>query len=226
MFPLKDTIPSSTFPFVTISIIVTNIFIFIYQLSLGPQLNEFFNHFGVIPVKFTSVASENPVQLIPLSATLFSSVFLHGGWMHIIGNMWYLWIFGDNIEDRTGHFRFLLFYLLCGIAAGLVHIIMNPGSGVPTIGASGAIAGVMGAYILLFPNSRVITLIFVIFFIQIVEIPAIFFLGFWIIIQIISGSMQAGLTEQSGGVAWWAHIGGFFIGLLLVLFFKKRKSRK
>ncbi len=226
MFPLKDTIPSSTFPIVTISIIVINVFIFIYQLTLGPQLNTVFSHFGVIPARFASAAASNPAHLIPLSSTLVTSVFLHGGWMHIIGNMWYLWIFGDNIEDRTGHFRFFLFYILCGITSGISHILMNPGSQVPTIGASGAIAGVMGAYVLLFPRSRIITLIFLVIIIQIVEIPAIFFLGFWIVMQIISGSLQTGLTEQSGGVAWWAHIGGFFIGLVLVLLFKKRKQRQ
>jgi membrane associated rhomboid family serine protease len=224
MFPLRDKIPSKTFPFVTVSLIVINLVVFFYELSLGEQLNSFLNTFSIIPSRFQEVINQPSFQLFPVGLSLFSSVFLHGGWMHIIGNMWYLWIFGDNVEDSTGHFRFLMFYLLCGILAGLTHILMNPFSTVPTIGASGAIAGVMGAYFLLFPKSKILTLIFIFIFIQIIEIPAVFFLGFWIILQFISGSMSRGLVDSGGGVAWWAHIGGFLVGLALILIFKKRKK--
>jgi membrane associated rhomboid family serine protease len=223
MFPLRDTIPSRTFPFVTLSLIVINLLVFIYELSLGPSLNEFFIRFGIVPSDYMTLNLRNPGSVIALSLPFFTSTFLHGGWLHVIGNMWYLWIFGDNIEDRTGHFRFLIFYILCGVLAGLTHVLMNPSSSIPTVGASGAIAGVMGAYFLLFPRSKILTLVFLFIFIQIIEIPAVFFLGFWILFQFISGSLSAGLTESSGGVAWWAHIGGFLIGLVLVLFFKKAK---
>jgi membrane associated rhomboid family serine protease len=223
MFPLRDKIPSKTFPFVTVGIIVINLVIFFYELSLGEQLNSLFNTFSIIPARFQNLFQQPANQILPVGFSLFSSVFLHGGWMHVIGNMWYLWIFGDNVEDSTGHFRFLIFYLLCGILAGLTHILMNPASTVPTIGASGAIAGVMGAYFLLYPRSKILTLIFVFVFIQVIEIPAVFFLGFWILFQFISGSVSRGLVESSGGVAWWAHIGGFLVGLALILLFKKRK---
>jgi membrane associated rhomboid family serine protease len=224
MFPLRDTIPSRTFPFVTLSLIVINLLVFFYELSLGPALNDFLNTHGIIPAEYLNINQKNPIQLMVLTLPLFTSIFLHGGWFHVIGNMWYLWIFGDNIEDRTGHFRFLIFYILCGMLAGLTHILMNPHSSIPTVGASGAIAGVMGAYFLLFPRSKILTLVFLFIFIQIIEIPALFFLGFWILFQFISGSLSAGLTENSGGVAWWAHIGGFLIGLILVLFFKRSRT--
>ena len=224
MFPLRDKIPSKTFPFITVSLIVINLVVFFYELSLGQQLNSFLNTFSIIPSQFNEAINQPSIQIFPIGFTLFSSVFLHGGWMHVIGNMWYLWIFGDNVEDSTGHFRFLIFYLLCGILAGITHILLNPFSTVPTIGASGAIAGVMGAYFLLFPKSKILTLIFIFIFIQIIEIPAVFFLGFWIILQFISGSMSRGLVDSGGGVAWWAHIGGFLVGVTLILLFKKRKK--
>ena len=225
MFPLRDTIPSRTFPFVTVSLIIINLVVFFYELSLGEDLNTFLNTFSIIPSRFQNLVIQPPIQLLPLGFSLFSSVFIHGGWMHVIGNMWYLWIFGDNIEDSTGHWRFLIFYILCGMLAGIMHILMNPFSTIPTIGASGAIAGVMGAYFLLFPKSKILTLIFIFIFIQIIEIPAVFFLGFWILLQFISGSMSKGLVESGGGVAWWAHIGGFLVGLTLILLFKKRKRK-
>jgi membrane associated rhomboid family serine protease len=226
MFPLRDTIPSQTFPFVTLSLILINLLIFLYEVSLGAQLNSFIYTFGVIPLNYTTTLLTDPIKIIPFIPPLFTSIFLHGGWMHVISNMWYLWIFGDNIEDKTGHFRFLIFYLSCGILATIAHIFINPTSEIPTIGASGAIAGVMGAYILLFPKSKITTLIFLFIFIQIVEIRAIFFLGFWIVIQVISGMFSVGLTGQSGGVAWWAHIGGFLSGVLLVFIFKKNRRNK
>lgn len=224
MFPLRDTIPSNKFPFITVSIIIINLVIFFYELSLGKNLEIFIQNFGVIPAKFTTFGEKDPTQIAGLIITPFSSIFLHGGWMHVVSNMWYLWIFGDNIEDRTGHFRFFIFYILCGLIANATHIVTNPGSNIPTIGASGAVAGVMGAYFLLFPRSKITTLFFLVIFIQIVRIPALFFLGFWIVLQIVSGTLSLGLDSQTGGVAWWAHIGGFFCGLLLILFFKKRQK--
>lgn len=225
MFPLRDTIPSRNFPIITLCIIIANSIVFIYELSLGPTIDQFLTRFGVIPVFYTRAWQENPLQLIPGLVPFFSSLFLHGGWMHVISNMWYLWIFGDNVEDRTGHFRFLLFYLFCGILAVLAHIIVNPLSDIPTVGASGAIAGVMGAYFILYPRARIVTLFFLFIFIQIIEIPAIFFLGFWIILQIFSGTLSTGLTNESGGVAWWAHISGFFAGFISILFFKKNRTK-
>jgi hypothetical protein len=226
MFPLKDTIPSRTFPIITLSIIVINSIIFIYELYLGSDVDHLVSSLGVTPVLYTQAWQENPWQLISGIVPLLSSLFLHGGWLHVISNMWYLWIFGDNVEDRTGHFRFLLFYLFCGILATFSHIILNPISDIPTIGASGAIAGVMGAYFILYPRSRIVTLFFLFIFVQIVEIPALYFLGFWIILQVISGTLSTGLTAASGGVAWWAHIGGFLAGLIFIFSFRKTRKRK
>jgi membrane associated rhomboid family serine protease len=157
--------------------------------------------------------------------TLLSSMFLHGGWMHIIGNMWSLWIFGDNVEDRMGRGGFLLFYLLSGLAAGAVHVVTNPASRVPTVGASGAIAGVMGAYLLLFPHASVVTMVPIFFFLQVVEIPAVFFLGFWFLSQLFSGTLSlAAAGPQAAGVAWWAHIGGFVVGFLWAVPLRRRTA--
>lgn len=222
MFPLRDTIPSRSFPIITILLICVNLLIFFYEFTLGPQVESLISSLGVIPAHFSNFLSLSPRGWLRLILTLFSSVFLHGSWFHVISNMWYLWIFGDNIEDRTGHLRFFVFYLLCGLLAGITHIVMNPLSEIPTIGASGAVAGVMGAYIVLFPRSKITTLIFLVIFIQIVRIPAIIFLGFWFILQILSGTLSLGIIEQSSGVAWWAHIGGFFTGMIIVFLFKKR----
>ncbi len=223
MIPLKDTIPSQTFPVVNISLIVINSIVFLYEVSLGPQLGELFKVLGVIPVKYFWLKQYEPFNLVERYLPLFTSMFLHGGWVHIIGNMWYLWIFGDNVEDRMGHGRYLLFYILCGLAAGLTHIYLNPTSTVPTVGASGAIAGVMGAYFILFPHSRVLTLLPIFFFIDIIEIPAFFFLGFWVLLQFFQGAITLMATPTAGGVAWWAHFGGFITGAVLVFFFKKPK---
>jgi membrane associated rhomboid family serine protease len=222
MFPLRDTIPSRSFPIITVVIICLNLLIFFYEFTLGAKAETLISSLGMIPASFANFLSVDISSWPPLILTLFSSVFLHGSWFHVISNMWYLWIFGDNIEDRTGHLRFLLFYLLCGLLAGIAHIVMNPLSEIPTIGASGAVAGIMGAYIVLFPRSKITTLIFLVIFIQIVRIPAIIFLGFWFLLQLLSGTFSLGIVEQSGGVAWWAHIGGFFTGMIFVFLFKKR----
>ncbi|HUT83353.1 MAG TPA: rhomboid family intramembrane serine protease [Thermodesulfobacteriota bacterium] len=222
MIPLKDNIPSRTFPFVNISIIIINIVVFLYEVSLGPYLGRFIFHFGVIPSKFFLLLSSETFYPVPAFLPLFSSLFLHGGWLHLLGNMLYLWIFGDNVEDVLGHIRYLLFYLLCGIGAGMTHIITQSGSQVPTIGASGAIAGVMGAYFILFPRARVVTLIPIFIFLQFIEIPAFFFLAFWLIMQLFFGAFS-GSSSYSGGIAFWAHIGGFACGMLLLLFFKRQR---
>ena len=212
MIPLRDVIPSRTTPYITVTIIVLNALAWLFELSLThEELNEFITYYGVIPAYVTF-------------PTLITSMFLHGGWLHVIGNMWSLWIFGDNVEDRLGHGRFIVFYLLCGVLAALGQVIADPSSMLPTIGASGAIAGVMGAYLVLYPHSRVLTLIPWIF-IQIVEIPAIVLLGFWFLMQFLSAGAIA-VTSSShgaGGVAFAAHVAGFVFGMAGVFLFRKRE---
>ena len=224
MIPLKDTIPSRTIPFVNYLLILVNSIIFLYEVSLGQQLQSVLHTFGIIPARYFALAQQEPANIVARFFPFFTSMFLHGGWLHVIGNMWYLWIFGDNVEDRMGHGRYLIFYLLCGLAAGFAHVYMNPDSRIPTIGASGAIAGVMGAYFILYPFARVITLIPIFFFIQIVEIPAFFFLGFWILLQFFQGTLSLAV-QHGGGVAWWAHLGGFVAGMVLVFVFRKSRRR-
>jgi membrane associated rhomboid family serine protease len=221
MIPLKDRNIRKHFPFVTILLITVNILIFIYQLSLGEELNIFFNHFSVIP-SYVYQALHSEVFKPMVFITLLTSQFLHGGWLHLGGNMLYLWVFGDNVEDKLGHVRFLIFYLLCGATASVLHIYIEPRSDIPTIGASGAISGVLGAYILMFPRSRVLTLIPIFIFIQIAELPAYVILGLWFVLQFINGMLSLGYaTAGMGGVAWWAHVGGFITGLILAIPFKK-----
>jgi len=202
MFPLSDVIPSRTTPVVTIGLIAANVLVFFYQLVLPPvALEQFVATYAVVPAWFWW-------------PSLFTSQFLHSGWMHILGNMLYLWIFGDNVEDRLGHVRYLLFYLGAGAVAAVLQILFNPFSGVPMLGASGAIAGVMGAYFVLYPQSRVLTAIFVVIFFDLVEIPALFFLGIWFLLQLISGVGSLGVANAAGGgTAFWAHIGGFVVGV-------------
>ena len=212
MIPLRDVIPSRTMPYITITIIVLNALAWLFEVSLPHDvLNEFLTIYGVVPAYFSW-------------PTLITSMFLHGSWSHVIGNMWYLWIFGDNVEDRVGHGRFIFFYLLCGIAAALGQVAVNPSSMLPTIGASGAIAGVMGAYFVLYPHSRVLTLVPWIF-IQIIELPAIVLLGFWFLMQLFSAGAIAvtASTHGSGGVAFAAHVVGFVAGLGGVFLFRKRQ---
>jgi membrane associated rhomboid family serine protease len=211
MIPLRDVIPSRTIPFFTIAIIVVNAAVFLFELSLRERsLTAFMFSYGVVPAR-----------LEPM--TVVTSTFLHAGWMHFLGNMLYLWIFGDNVEDRLGHARFLLFYLLCGAAAALAHVWINPQSAIPTVGASGAIAGVMGAYFVLYPHSRVLALVPLFVIWEIVEVPAIFFLGIWFLMQFFSGvgSLVASTGVETGGVAFWAHIAGFVAGVAAVLVLRK-----
>jgi membrane associated rhomboid family serine protease len=216
VIPLKDVIPSRTVPIVTITIIVLNSLAFLFELSLpNPVLESFIRVYGVVPADF-------------ILLTAVTSMFLHGGWLHFLGNMLYLWIFGDNVEDQLGHARFVLFYLICGVVAGLAHVLMNAASTVPTIGASGAIAGVMGAYFVLYPHSRILALLPLFVFWEVIEVPAIFFLGIWFVMQFFSGvgSIAMGSARAaSGGVAFWAHVAGFLAGMATV-FVLRRPSRR
>jgi len=218
MFPFRDNIPSRTFPIITILLILTNVLAFFFELSVSPKmLNSFFMTYGVVPVHVYSwPASDQPFSA--LIQPFFTSMFLHGGWLHLIGNMWYLWIFGDNVEDRLGHIRYLVFYFACGVGAGVVHLLLNPNSMVPSVGASGAIAGVLGAYLVSYPFARILTLVPIFFFFQVIEIPALIVLGLWFVMQFFYGtvSLAASTSAAGGGVAWWAHVGGFVIGIILV----------
>jgi len=223
MLPVRDTVQSKTYPIVTIGLIAANSAVFLYQLSLGSHIERFLATFGLVPARYFHYG-EFGADPITRFLPFFSSMFLHGGWFHLIGNMWFLWIFGDNVEDRAGHVKYLVFYVLCGLAAGFAHVFTNPNSGIPTVGASGAIAGVMGAYFVLYPRAKIWTLIPIFFFVQIIEIPAFIFLGYWILVQFLIGTFAVSSSLQ-GGVAWWAHIGGFAAGAILIFIFKKRERR-
>lgn len=226
MIPLKNDIQRNTFPLIVLLLILINILIFFHEISLGKSLELFIKNYGAIPAKFFS----NKADLFSRGYPLITSVFLHGSWLHLFGNMWFLWIFGKNIEDRLGHLRFVIFYLACGIAGGLAHIYMNPSSAIPTIGASGAISGILGAYLILYPFARILTAVPIFFFFYFIKVPAFFFLGLWFLIQFFSGTSSI-LTEPTatGAVAWWAHIGGFAAGIIFLPFFlvgrKKDKRR-
>ena len=220
LLPLKDDNPTSSFPFVTIGLILANGLVFYHQITLDlAESQRFISQWGAIPYQITNGAVLHDAPLIPLPLTLFSSMFLHGGFLHLFGNMLYLWIFGNNVEDTLGHFRFFLFYLVCGLFAAAVQIFSDPEATVPMIGASGAIAGILGAYLLLFPGARILTLFFIIIFVKLIRIPAIIILGFWFIIQLLG----AGSTGTN--VAFFAHIGGFVSGLILVKLFQPGRVR-
>jgi len=225
LFPLRDDNPTAIKPIMTVSLIAINVLVFLYQLSLPPQEGQVFIYqFGAIPAAVFGSESLPPnLVAIPASLSVLTSMFLHGGFMHLIGNMLYLWIFGNNVEDAMGHERFILFYLLTGVAASMTHFLMDADSTIPTIGASGAISGVLGAYILLYPKARVMVLIFLGIFVRMMYIPAGIVLGFYFVLQIFQGTLTWG--QEGGGVAWFAHIGGFMAGLLLVGLFKKRTVR-
>lgn len=222
MIPLRDNIPSRRAPVMTVLLIAVNVGVFLYELSVPPnRLPTVFFAFGLVPAR---LLSPDPAAA---ALSLLTSMFLHGGWLHLVGNMWSLWIFGDNVEDRMGKLRFLLFYLLAGVAAGLTHALAGPGSTVPTVGASGAIAGVMGAYFLMFPRSRVLTVVPFLLYPLFFEMPAFFFLAYWFLAQILSGTLSLVGPGGVGGVAWWAHGGGFLAGALLhPLFLRRRRTRE
>jgi membrane associated rhomboid family serine protease len=216
--PLRDIQPRQRFPIVTVVVIVLNFVLFFYELSLGRGLEHFFRQNAFIPAAFFEegvLASLRP---------MFLSMFLHGGWAHLLGNMLYLWIFGDNVEDRMGRVPYIVFYLFCGVGATLSHAFSNPDSVIPSIGASGAIAGVLGAYLAMFPKARVMTLVPLGFFLQVAELPALIVLGLWFFLQIFSGfASLSAQTAQSAGVAWWAHIGGFVVGLIIGMIVRSRR---
>jgi membrane associated rhomboid family serine protease len=222
MIPLKDDNPTHIFPLITIGLIVVNTAVLILQILSPSDPQQIAFSYGAIPRYLMTFKSNQPIHP---AFTVFTSMFMHGGVLHLASNMLYLWIFGNNIEDKLGHMRFIIFYLLCGIAAAFAHAITDPASRIPMIGASGAVSGVLGAYLILFPHARVHTLVFLGFFVQVVRLPAIFIIGFWIFIQFINGILSKGFAGQ-GGVAWFAHVGGFVIGLILILpFLKTKRSR-
>ena len=214
MIPLRDVIPSRTTPVVTTTIIALNVLVFVYQWSLGSRdANEFVYTWGLVPADFRLV-------------TMVTSMFLHGGFLHVGGNMLYMWIFGDNVEDRMGRGRFVAFYLACGFIAALTQMFVNPGSTVPMVGASGAVSGILGAYLLLFPYARILTLLTFGFFWRFVRLPAVVVLGLWILLQFLSVYLSLGSAGGEGGVAFFAHIGGFFAGIALLFVLRPRPSRR
>ena len=221
MIPFKDDNPTGSVPFVTLTIIALNISFFILELPSPRDTQYLVYAYGAIPKDILSFSSDQP---IPAVFTLFTSMFMHGGLLHIGGNMLYFWIFGNNIEDRLGHLRFIFFYLFCGIFAAYAHALSSPNSEVPMIGASGAISGVLGAYVLLFPTARVHAIVFLGFFIQVIRIPALIVIGFWAIIQFVSGLITQGILHQ-GGTAWFAHVGGFLAGLLTIKLWLPRRNQ-
>jgi membrane associated rhomboid family serine protease len=214
-------------PVVNYAIIAINVLVFLYQLTLTePELQRFILTFGAIPYELTHNVALNPPSPIPVYLTVLTSMFMHGGWLHIIGNMLFLWIFGDNVEDAMGHVKYLIFYLLGGTAAAVAQTLIAPDSTIPMVGASGAIAAVMAAYLVSFPKNLVRVLVFLGFFVTVFRVPALIMIGIWFLLQFITGVASLGVAtaEQSGGVAFWAHIGGFIAGLLLVWIFRNPKA--
>jgi membrane associated rhomboid family serine protease len=223
MIPLKDNIPSSRTPVITIGLIAINVLVYLNQLTLPPRAAVRFVYlYGLIPLEISSGDLMVP-HPVPLYGTILTSMFVHGGLFHLAGNMLYLWIFGDNVEDRLGRVRYLLFYLLSGVGAAAAQILSDPHSKIPMVGASGAISGVLGAYLLLYPHARVVTLVFFGWLVRVIEIRALIVLGFWIVVQLVSGLLTWG--AQVGGVAWFAHVGGFVAGLVMVLPLRRREAQ-
>ncbi len=227
MIPISDNFPAQKTPFVTRTLVAINVFVFFQELGMGRDIEEFFRLFGVVPAHYTTELGSQ-YTLLGLILPFFTSLFLHGGWLHLIGNMLTLWIFGDNVEDRLGHRNFLIFYIAMGLVAGISQVVSAPTSQIPIIGASGAIAGVMGAYFIFYPHSRVVLMVPIFIFIDFWEVPAFTYFIFWFLLQFFSGAV--GLMSDGGsfgGVAWWAHIGGFVCGMLLALtLFRKKKKKK
>lgn len=222
MIPFKDDNPTTIFPFVTIGLIALNTIVFILQFFYSGDTRQIVFTYGAIPNYLLTFDTVQPIHPV---LTVFTSMFMHGGIFHIAGNMLYLWIFGNNIEDKLGHIRFTIFYLLSGITAAYSHAITSPSSMIPMVGASGAVSGILGAYLLLFPHARIHTLVFFGFFAQVIKLPALFVLGFWIVVQFINGILSKGLMNQ-GGVAWFAHIGGVVFGILMIKIFLIGKSQR
>jgi membrane associated rhomboid family serine protease len=221
MIPLRDTVPSRSFPFVNWLLIVLNVVVFLVILSLRSDAEGFVAALGLVPKRL--LTDPQPWELV----TPFTSMFLHGGWAHLLGNMLALYVFGDNVEDRLGSGRYLVFYLLCGLVAAFAHVVINAESTVPTIGASGAISGVLAAYVVFYPTSRVITLVLLLFLPWFVQIPATIYIGFWFLAQLLNGVLTVVKGQQAmGGVAWWAHVGGFLAGLAFAPLFARRPVRR
>ena len=218
MLPIRDDIPSRRFPLVTVILIALNAGVFLHELTLGRRLGPLMLDWAIVPARYADADTARQFSLMEQAMPFLTSMFLHGGWVHLIGNMWTLWIFGDNVEDRLGRLKYLGLYLLSGIAAALLHIFTNAHSTLPTIGASGAIAGVMGAYFRFFPHARVETIIPPFLFGPVFRLPALVFLGFWFLLQFYNGALSlASRGQDFGGVAWWAHIGGFAFGMFIAL---------
>jgi len=231
VIPIKDSPRARRFPFVNVAIIFANVAVFYAELAMGPgRLEGFIYKFGLVPARLWAVDLSAPATLVAGVVPLFTAMFIHAGWVHIIGNLLFLWIFGDNVEDRVGHLGYAAFYVLCGIGAGLAQASLaniwgTGAAAVPTIGASGAIAGVLGAYLVLYPRARVLTLIPVIFYAWFVQVPAWLYLGVWLIIQLFAGAAALG-GVAGGGVAWWAHVGGFVAGIILICLFPKCRRHR
>lgn len=221
MIPLYDSIPSRNRPWATLLLILVNVLAFVYELVLTrDELLRFVYQYGMVPATLWTPEGLLRLESLP---SVVTAMFLHGGWLHILGNMLFLWVFGDNVEDSMGSGRFLLFYLLVGTAANVAYAWTAPTSTVVTLGASGAVAGVLGAYLLTYPRARVVTLVTLGFFVTMVEVPAVFFLLYWFLLQLINGVATLGFTSMgAGGVAWWAHVGGFMAGAILIPFFRRR----
>jgi len=221
MIPLRDTVKSRTFPFINMTIIILNVLVFFGESNLTEMgLTEFFYHFGIIPSWFLQTVEAG--YFVQAVIPLVTSIFLHGGWLHIISNMLFLWVFGDNIEDRMGHFKYLLFYLTVGVIGNIAQIMANPQSTIPIIGASGAVAGILGAYYISFPRAKILALIPIVFFFTLMEVRASFFIIFWFVLQVFNGVFS--LTTVGNSVAWWAHIGGFLGGFILIRFFQRQRN--
>jgi len=217
MIPLRVDILRTRTAVVNIMLILANVLVFFYELSLPPRAGHALVYtFGLIPSHEHLLFAKHGTHLAQAILPMFTSMFLHGGWMHLLGNMLFLWVFGGSVEEALGHFQYFIFYFVCGVGSAVVHTIVNWGSKVPTIGASGAISGIMGAFIVLFPSSRVTTIIPALLLFFTIRIPAVLMLGYWFVIQFFSGVMSLGMGDQ-GGVAWWAHVGGFLLGALLVV---------
>jgi membrane associated rhomboid family serine protease len=226
MIPLRDTIPSKKRPFFTWTLIALNIAVFVWEMSLGPGGESAILQHAFVPARFFGAVRHAPGGLARV-LPVFSSMFLHGGWLHLLGNMLYLYIFGDNVEDAFGHGPFLVFYFVCGSVSALSQGLVDPRSTVPMVGASGAVAGVLGAYFVLYPHARVLTLVPIFIFFQLMEIPAFFFLLFWFLLQFVSGALSSGLGGAGeGGVAFWAHVGGFAVGLFVALIVRIARASK
>ncbi len=225
MIPLRDTLPSERTPVVTWTLIAFNVLVFVYQVGLSPEeLRTLFYTYGLVPAAYTHSGWAEQAGLQVSLVPLFSNAFLHGGFLHLLGNMWMLWIFGDNVEDRMGRWRFLVFYVACGMAATLLHVLANQDSQIPVLGASGAIAGVLGAYFVFYPGARVLAFLPILFYPLFFRLPAPVFIGLWLLTQVVSGTLEW-VGNVASGIAWWAHIGGFLAGVALHRLFMQPQRR-